>query len=150
FLTAQVPNPFSGLNSVFGSQISRATLLEPYPEFGAISVLQPNGYSWYHSLQIRLERRLSKGFTLQAGYTHSKYMQATEYLNPTDPTPSRVISDMDRPNLFTLSGLWEIPVGRGRHFGSGLPAPINAVIGIWQLDATEIHQAGAPLGWGNV
>jgi hypothetical protein len=64
--------------------------------------------------------------------------------------PHRVVSDMDRPNLFTLSGLWEIPVGRGRRFGTGLPKAINAVIGEWQLDGSEIHQSGAPLAWGNI
>src|SRR5207248_6387675 len=36
-LTAQVPNPFSGLSSVFTAQTPRATLLQPYPEFGNIS-----------------------------------------------------------------------------------------------------------------
>ena len=81
FLTASFPNPFFGLNSVYGSTISRATLLEPYPEFGSISVKEPIGYSWYHSLQVKLEKRLSHGYTVQVGYTHSKYMQATEFLN---------------------------------------------------------------------
>jgi outer membrane receptor protein involved in Fe transport len=150
YLTQQFPNPFFALNSVFTANTSRASLLQPYPEFGNITVLQPQGYSWYHSLQIKLERRLLKGFTLQVGYTHSKFMQATEYLNPTDPTPYRVISDMDRPNLFTVSGLWEVPVGRGRRFGSNLPRALNFVIGNWQLDGSEVHQSGAPLSWGNI
>ena len=150
FLTQQVPNPFFGLNPIYGTNISRASLLQPYPEFGNVSVLQPSGYSWYHALQIKVERRLIKGFTLQMGYTHSKFMQATEFLNATDPTPYRVVSDMDRPNLFTMSGLWEIPVGRGRRFGSNMPRVLNFVIGNWQLDGSEVHQSGAPLSWGNI
>jgi hypothetical protein len=52
--------------------------------------------------------------------------------------------------MFTMSGLWEIPVGRSRRFGSSLPKPINALIGEWQLDGSEVHQSGAPLAWGNV
>ena len=149
FLTASFPNPFFGLNPVYGSTISRATLLEPYPEFGSISVRQPTGYSWYHSLQVRLEKRLSQGFTVQVGYTHSKYMQATEFLNSQDTVPYRTISDMDRPNVFTITGLWEIPYGRGRRFGSKVAAPINAILGDWQLGMVEVHQSGAPLAWGN-
>ena len=58
---------------------------------------------------------------MQIGYTHSKYMQATEFLNSVDMIPYRTVSDMDRPNVFTITGLWEIPYGRGRHFGSHLP-----------------------------
>ncbi len=150
FLTRTFPNPFFGLNSVYGSTISRATLLEPYPEFGSLSAFQPMGFSWYHSLQVRLEKRLSKGYAVQVGYTHSKYMQQTEFLNPTDPVPTRMISDMDRPNVFTISGLWELPFGMGRRFGSSLPAPVNAVLGNWQFDTTEVHQSGAPLAWGDV
>jgi hypothetical protein len=84
------------------------------------------------------------------GYTHSKYMQANEFLNPTDPAPYRVVSDMDRPNLFTLSGLWEIPVGRNRRFGSNMPKVLNFLIGEWQLDGSEVHQSGAPLSWSNI
>ncbi|HLJ16587.1 MAG TPA: TonB-dependent receptor [Bryobacteraceae bacterium] len=150
FLTAQFPNPFFGLNSVYGSSISRGTLLEPYPEFGTISVLEPTGYSWYHSVQMRLEKRLSQGYTVQVGYTHSKYMQATEFLNTIDTVPYRTLSDMDRPNVFTITGLWELPYGRSRHFGSNLPSPVNAILGNWQLDMTEVHQSGAPLAWGNI
>jgi hypothetical protein len=129
--------------------MSRANLLRPYPQFGDISETQSVGYAWYHSLQVRGEKRLSRGYTVQVGYTYSKFMQATTFVNPTDPTPYRVISDMDRPHVFTFSGLWEIPVGRGRRFGTNLAKPVNFVLGGWQIDAGVIRQAGAPLGFGN-
>jgi hypothetical protein len=148
FLTFQTASPFSGLNSVYTSQISRAGLLAPYPEFGAISVSRSMGYSWYNSLQTRIEKRLSKGATIQAIYTYSKFMQATEFQNATDPRPYRVVSDMDRPNIFTLSALLEIPVGRGRKLGTNMPAVANAVLGGWQFQSTAVRQAGAPLGFG--
>jgi len=32
----------------------------------------------------------------QASYTHSRFMQATEYLNPGDPSPTEVVSDSER------------------------------------------------------
>ncbi len=60
FLTAQFPSPFAGLSPVYSSQISRATLFQPYPEFGAISVQRSMGYSWYHSLQVRAEKRFAQ------------------------------------------------------------------------------------------
>ncbi|MCU1261490.1 MAG: hypothetical protein JWO80_4375 [Bryobacterales bacterium] len=149
FLTAQFPNPFSGLNSVYTLQISRAGLLTPYPQFGAISVLEPQGYSWYHSLQVRLERRFSQGLTLQAGYTYSKFMQATEFQNASDPVPYRTVSDLDRPRILTLSGVWELPYGAGKRFGAHAPAPVKIALGGWQLNGTVVRQAGAPLGFGN-
>ncbi len=149
FLTQQFPSPFAGLNPVYSSQISRATLLQPYPEFGAISMHKPIGYSWYHSLQVRTEKRFSQGYTLQIGYTYSKYMQATEFQNASDTVPYRSISDMDRTHVFTASGVWEIPFGRGRRFGSSLPTPANFLLGGWQMNGTVVRQSGTPLGFGN-
>jgi len=149
-LTASFPNPLSGLNSVYSSNMSRANLLRPYPQFGDISDTEPVGYSWYHSLQIRGDKRFAQGYSLQIAYTFSKFMQATEFLNPTDPTPSRVVSDVDRPHVFTLSGLWELPFGRGRRFGSALPSAVNQLVGGWQLSGSVIRQAGAPLAFGNI
>jgi hypothetical protein len=150
YLTQTFPSPFYGLNSVYGSTISRATLLEPYPEFGSITAEEPIGYSWYHSLQVKLEKRLSHGYTLQVAYTHSKYMQATQFLNNTDTVPYRSISNMDRPNVFTITGLWELPYGHGRHFGARAPEPVNFILGEWQIGMVEVHQSGAPLSWGNI
>ncbi|MDQ2944684.1 MAG: TonB-dependent receptor [Acidobacteriota bacterium] len=150
FLTAQFANPLAGTNSIYTAQISRVTLLQPFPEFGNITALEPLGYSWYHAGKVRLEKRFSQGLTLQVGYTHSKYMQATEFLNPSDPVPYRSLSDMDRPNVFSMTGLWEIPVGRGRHYWTSLSKPLNAAIGDWQFDFTELHQSGAPLLFGNI
>jgi hypothetical protein len=147
FLAQQIP-AVQRVGSCSAHSISRAALRQPY-RIQQYLDLTAGGLFWYHSLRVRLEKRLSRA-TVQMSYTHSKYMQATEFLNPTDPLPYRVISDMDRPNLFTISGLWEIPVGRGRRFGSNLARPVNAVIGGWQFDASEIHQSGAPLSWGNI
>lgn len=57
---------------------------------------------------------------------------------------------MDRPNVFAISSLWELPVGRGRRFLSQAPKAVNAIIGDWQVDGDIIHQSGEPLEWGNI
>jgi hypothetical protein len=150
FLSFSIPSPFAGIDPIYGANISRGSLLRPYPEFGSI-VMQddPVGYSWYHALGLRAERRFSKGFTFQLGYTLSKMMEAVELLNATDSRPYESIGSLDRPHRLTASGIWEVPVGRDRRFGRKLPAPVNSVVGGWQLNAVVIRQAGAPLGFGN-
>lgn len=149
YLTQTFPNPFSGLNKVYGTTMSRANLLRPYPQFDDISVARDDGFAWYHSLQARVEKRFSKGYTVAVGYTYSKYMQATEYLNPSDTRPYRSISDFDRPQILTLSGVYELPFGRGRRFGASMSKPLDAIAGGWQFNGSVIRQAGAPLGFGN-
>ena len=150
YLSATFPNPFLGTDPIFGSRISRADLLKPYPQFGSVTVSDSNGYSWYHALQTRAERRMANGFTFQLGYTWSKLMEATEFLNPTDPDPYESIGALDRTHRLTMSGIWELPVGRGRRFGDSLPGFLNLVAGDWQLGAVIVRQSGAPLGFGNV
>jgi len=149
FLTATFPNPFLGLNPIYGTTISRENLLKPYPEFGNISAEEPIGYSWYHSLQVRSEKRFSHGYTFQLAYTWSKLMEAVEFLNATDPLPYESISSFDRTHRLAMSGIWELPVGRGKRFGADLPPAVNFVIGNWQLSGVVTRQSGAPLGFGN-
>jgi hypothetical protein len=100
-------------------------------------------------MQNRIERRFSQGFTFQLAYTWSKLMEATEFLNASDPLPSEVIGGFDRTHRTAASGIWEVPVGHGRRFGASLPALVNGVIGGWQLSGIYTTQSGAPLGFGN-
>jgi hypothetical protein len=151
FLGAQFPNPFFGLNPQFTSAtISRGALLVPYPQFGTVTYADPVGYSWYHSLQSRVEKRLSKGFTLQMAYTWSKAMEATSFLNPTDAMPYESLSDLDRAHRVTGSGIWELPFGKGRKYGADMHKALDFIAGGWQLSGAVQRQSGAPINWGQM
>jgi hypothetical protein len=150
FLSQQFPSPFFGTDPIFGRNISRGNLLKPYSEFGNITVNEPIGYSWYHSLQVRAEKRFSRGYTFQLSYTWSKLMEATEFLNASDPLPYESLSSFDRTHHLVMSGIWELPFGRGRRFGSHLPKPVEFVAGGWQLNGVIQRQSGPPLGFGDV
>jgi len=150
FLGQTFPNPYFGLNPIYGTTMSRGSLLRNYTEFSSVSLTgDPAGYSWYHSLQTRIERRFANGFTLQTSYTWSKAMEATEFLNTSSPMPSEVVASLDRTHRLTGSGIYEIPVGRKRHFGASMHPAANFVLGGWQLSGLYQHQSGAPLGFGN-
>ena len=149
FLSQTFPNPFGGLNPIFGKTITRANLLKPYPEFGSIVESDPVGYSWYHALQSRIERRFSRGVTLQLSYTWSKAMEATQFLNDGDARPYEVISGIDRTHRLVSSGIWELPFGRGKKFGGSWHPALNFIAGGWQLNGLMQRQTGAPLGFGN-
>jgi hypothetical protein len=151
YLGAQFPNPFYGLNPQFTSTtIGRSGLLVAYPEFGSVTVLDSAGYSWYHALQSRVEKRFSKGFTLQVGYTWSKAMEATQFLNAADPMPYRSLGDTDRGQRWTGSGIWELPFGKGRKFGARMHPVLQFFAGGWQMSGAMQRQSGQPIGWGDV
>lgn len=150
YLGQNFPNPYSGLNPIYGTVMSRGNLLRNYNQFSSVQMNgDPAGYSWYHSLQSRIERRFAQGWTLQASYTWSKSMEATEFLNSADAMPYESLAGLDRTHRLTGSGIWELPFGHKRKWGSSWNRPIDFVAGGWQLGGIYQHQSGAPLGFGN-
>ncbi|MGQ9917497.1 MAG: hypothetical protein ACUVS7_08780 [Bryobacteraceae bacterium] len=148
-MTTNFPSPFFGLHPNFTSRnITRAQLLTQYLHFSSVTFEDSVGYSWYHSMQNRLEKRFSKGWTLQMAWTWSKAMAADSFLNPFDELPYESISDLDRLHRVTGSGIYELPFGKGRKFGASLPAPMQLVAGGWQISGVYQFQSGAPLGFG--
>jgi hypothetical protein len=155
-------NPFAGnlpagaSSSFTGSTIAVERLLRPYPQFDSVTSSRFDGYTWYHSAQLAIEKRFSKGYTISGNYTFSKYMQATELLDPADPMPVEVISDLDRPHRISISGIYEMPFGRGRRFLSASNPVLAHIVGGWQVSGIYAFQSGAPLGtgatssWGNI
>jgi len=156
FLTAAIQNPFFGLDEFAGSTLTgrttnRTQLLRPHPQFVGMTVSQPTGYSNYQSLLARFQKRLTRGWTLNASYTFSKMIEGASYLNDTDARPERVVSTDDRPHVLTASSSVEVPVGRGRAFLAGSNRLMDAVIGGWQIQAIYAFQPFArPLPWGNI
>ncbi len=149
YLSQQFPNPFNGTNPIFGANMSRANLLKPYPEFGNIVLVGPQGYSWFHSFQGRVERRFSQGYTFGLSYTWSKSMEAIEFINNGDALPYESLSGLDRPHRVALSGIYEFPFGRGRRWLSNAPKIVDHLAGGWQVNAVIIYQSGQALGFGN-
>lgn len=147
YLSEQIASPFYGLASTFGKTISRRTMLTPYPQFNSVTANDSVGYSWYHALQVSAEKRLSHGFSFMLGYTFSKLMDATGFLNPGDPMPAEAIGNFDRTHHATISAIWEVPVGRGKAFGSSLPKVLDAFIGGWQVNGLITSQSGQPMNW---
>ena len=157
YLTATVPNPFYGLGPAGNSQgiftnttIARSSLLVPYPEFGTISTTRSQGYSWYHSLVLTVEKRFSRGYSVSGNYTFSKFMQADELLNAGDPMPLRVISDQDSPHRFSISSVAELPFGPNKPLLHTTQGVASRLIGGWQLSGIFGYQVGFPLAWGNM
>ncbi len=130
-----------------GGTMSRRQLLLPFPDFGSITTTNNDGKTWYHSGQFSLTKRFSKFYGLQAAYTWSKWLQATEYLNAADPKPTKMISDQDVPHRFSMSGFFALPFGQGQPFFSNANRLVDALIGGWQIQGTYNYQSGFPLSF---
>jgi Carboxypeptidase regulatory-like domain len=152
FLNEDVDNPFSGLAPGTGLNEpteDRSQLLRPFPQFTGLESLRNDGESIYHSGQFRAEKRFSKGYSLLAAYTWSKYIEETSQLNATDPDLERRISPDDTPHRVVMSGIFELPFGKGRRWGSSWKNLVNGFLGGWQLNGIFQWQSGRPIDMGD-
>jgi hypothetical protein len=151
-LSRQVPNPFAGLlpgSTLNGANASVSRLLYRYGQFGSISTMTNEGYSWYHAAQTRLEKRFRSGYTIMGSWSWSKNMAATSFLNAGDARPERVISADDRTHRITLSGIYELPFGRGRKLLPSASGALGAIVNGWQVSGIYQFQTGEAFGLGD-
>jgi Carboxypeptidase regulatory-like domain len=159
-LSATVLNPFKGLlpgTSLNGSTISVAQLLSVYPEFpqgnssfsaGVLNQNAPNGQSFFDSLDVRVEKRFSKGLSVIANYSFSRLIEKDSYLNVTDINPEERISPFDHTHHFVAAFNYDLPIGRGRALNLD-SRWANLAFGGWTVNGIFTAQTGAPILWSN-
>src|SRR5262249_7861297 len=155
YLTASLPNPFNGIpqfagTNLSGSVVARTALMAPYPQFSGISYYTYDGKSWYDALNVKLEKRFSHGYLAALTYTWSSFLSANTLLNAGDAMPSKFRSPQDFPHHIAFSGIYELPIGRGRPLLSGLKSVPQAVLGGWDLSYIYPYQSGPPITFSNV
>lgn len=155
-------------NSVggFAVQVENRTLnyrLRPNQQFSTITYLDNSGDSNYHAAQFTLRRRFDAGLGLAAAYTFAKSIDnqsvdpvgaasgggltTTTSRAPVDArnlSIERARSDFDRRHVFTMSAVWDVPVGRGRYFMSDAPHWLNQIIGGWTINGISTFMTGEP------
>jgi hypothetical protein len=65
------------------------------------------------------------------------------------PLVEHKLGGEDRPFHLSIAPIWELPVGRGKKFGSGMPKIANAVVGGWELTGQYTIQSGVPVVFSN-
>jgi hypothetical protein len=154
FLSANVANPFQDLlpgTARNGPFIARSDLLVRYPQFSAVNLNnQPIGFTWYHSLQTRVEKRTTRGASAGLSWTWSKLMQATGRLNPFDDQLEHVIANIDRTHRLSLDWIYELPVGRGKRYGHALHPVLQQFLGGWRVAGIYSAQSGIADGLADV
>ena len=106
------------------------------------------GSDSYHAGTIRVEKRFANGNSLLTTYTRSRLRDRLIFLNPSDPVLEDRVSPDDRPNRVTVGGIFALPFGSGRRWGSDWKGLAQGVLGGWTMSATYQYQTGFPLTWG--
>ncbi|MGH9734650.1 MAG: carboxypeptidase regulatory-like domain-containing protein, partial [Candidatus Acidiferrales bacterium] len=148
---ANLPNvsyfPFAGPYSYYDNQ---------YSSLYAWRTMAP---SWYHGLQVVLQKQLSNGLQFNVNYTYSHSIdwgsdaeRVGPYsgtgpggvINAWDPNQMKASSDFDLRHQINANWIWQLPVGRGRALGNGMGRGLDALIGGWQLSGLARWSSGFP------
>lgn len=130
-----------------------------FPDFGRnVDYLTARGDAYYESFQVTFERRFSQGLSVLANYTRSvckgDYRNilglAENQFNRAPTLAGFPLSKdysycgNDVPNIFHLSGVWQLPFGKGQKFGKDMSGALDAVLGGWSTQWILTSQDGFP------
>ena len=125
----------------------------PYPNLSGFSYTQSAGSSVYHALQVKAERRFSRGLSVLAAYSYSKSIDTTSGpvsdsrdanfpQNSYNVAAEKAVSDFDFPQRLSVAYLWAMPFGSTT---AKLDNPhLNYLIQGWQLGGVLTAESGPP------
>ena len=161
-LNQLVNNPFYGIINVgtlAQKTVTRRQLLLPYPQFTGVTVAnRTRADSIYHSLQIKVEKRFSGGFSGLLAYTAGKLIgdanndvsqvgatNASNVQNWYNLRAERAVSELDVSQNLTASYVAELPFGPGKAFLKSGGRVLTALAGGWQINGITTWHTGLPL-----
>ena len=128
----------------------------PIAGFQEIQIAFGGGKGDYHALQVKVERRYSRGLYLLNSFTWSRARDnASGHLETQNGDNSRVnyrdvaaefgTSGYDQPLNNTTSFVWELPFGEGRRYASNLHPLAEGILGGWRLVGINTMTSGVPI-----
>ena len=134
--------------------------LRPYPQFDKIDTTAGginDGHLTYHALETSFEHRFGRGLFLMATYTWCKLISTTDdeggssvagYFaqNQYNQRAEKSVGSQDTPHNLRLAYVYELPVGRGKKWLSGMPWLLDGVLGNWKVSAIHTYVSGQALG----
>ncbi len=115
--------------------------------YNNIQMVSSSGWSSYYGVQFTLEKRFSDGYSLRANYILSEakddgsdFTQAEQPNDPYNRAAERSYSAEHQRHRVTLSGVWELPYGRGGG-AEGNPVLLG-LFGGWTTSMTFTYRSG--------
>lgn len=121
-----------------------AEALRPYLGLSSIRHAGQRGSSNYNAMTVSIERRFTRGLSLQSAYTWSRSIDFGSAfrdiaMNSYDLRAERGLSSFDRSHVLAVSYVWEIPF-----FQSNAVKVLRPALAGWQLSGLTVFQSGLP------
>lgn len=146
------------VNQVPSSPLGFNPSLMPYQNWSVVGIRENLGFANYQALNTELDHRFSKGLFLQASYNFAKNLTDanSDVPNglPSEVGDGTVLADRfnlannrgndyaTRRHRFLLSGIYDLPVGKGRAFLSNSGKFLDGVLGGWQISTVTLVETG--------
>ncbi len=147
----------NGTNGLYGNPTFRANQLTAgmpanfwvmNPDVQSAILRTAEGFTKYHSIQILFNRRLSRGLVMSANYAYQE--QYSSALDTLFRERALLRATGAPPHAFKLTTNYDVPVGRGRRFGSNMRNWLNNVAGGWQVNFTGRIETGQLINIGDI
>jgi hypothetical protein len=123
----------------------------PYSQYGPFTAIQNRGNSTYHSLQLKVQKRYSRGLSFLSAFTFSKAINDLPEICCNAPFPQnsynlraeKGLADFDQRLRWVTSFDYELPVGRGHRFLSSSRL-LDLMLGGWHLGGIYSVTTGFP------
>jgi hypothetical protein len=163
----QVPNPYYNVAGMSGPgqcgtspTVEALALMLPLSQYcspGGTGLVgdynDPRGRNWYNGLEAKLNKRVygsaGRGLSYQVSYTYSQTINGQGYQNGwpfQDNFQIHWIAPTDRTHVFSLTSVWDLPVGKGGMLFSSPSRPVGYFINNWTLSGIFNEQSGTPVG----
>ena len=109
------------------------------------------GSANYHSLQVAVNKNLSRGLFMKGAYTYSKAISLSDedgwagmplFNMPSQIARNRSVTGYDRTQMFVMSWVYEMPWGKGQKYA--LSGVADHVFGGWRLNGIYSAYSGTP------
>lgn len=139
-----------------GSSCGNLQARRPVSNFAGIEVAWGGGSANYNSFQFKLEKRAANGLYLLNSFTYGRYFDISSghletaagdnsRVNFYNPSRDYGPGGYDQPLADTLSVVYDLPYGHGRHWGASSGRLVNTVLGGWQLTLINNMTSGMPI-----
>lgn len=138
-------------------------------QFATVTAWTTLSRSEYHGMQLSFRKRMSHGLQFDLNYTFSKSLDQSSTaerssaafgfelgagysgstINSWEPELEYSFSDFDIRHQMNLSWIYELPLGRGRAWGSNMHGFWDALLGGWEISGIVRANSGLPANFIN-
>ena len=144
--------------------IPRSSVVTNYFGFNTLNQFgDPSGNSSYNAGYIKVQRRISNGFSFTSNYTFGKSIDDASDASPdtrvltgnvistngqvyygADRSIDRAVSTFDITHNFSTTFVWDLPFGKRGYFFKNANSIVNGILGGWSMSGVYRLQGGTP------